>query len=218
MILANQPPVYIFLIGIGLLIGLVVGALYFFRGYEYFAGRALVRKYADLEVHTDPQPGDVILSYHTYHGFIAWFTQTPHQVALPPAEARKLLGRLLRFNLSWGLVTPGAIFIPALVILNYYEQRRSIAAQEAAGGLSASSFQPADASIEGGPDTAENTNTESPSSFRQLVGWIAAGLCVLFGIVTVVSLFNDDFEALFGGVVITGLLGWVARDWIGQPK
>ena len=77
----------------------------------------------------------MILTYHTYHGFIAWFTQTPHQVALPPDDARKLLGRLLRFNLMWGLVTYGALFIPPLAILNYFAQRRSIAKQAAHGDV-----------------------------------------------------------------------------------
>ncbi len=141
MLLANQSPTPLVLIGVILLtialfggLGLIV--LYGFRGFESLARRSLQRRYSGLQVHAEPQPGDVLITYHTYHGFVAWFTQTPHQVALPPDDARTLLGRLLRFNLQWGLVTYGALFIPPLAILNYLGQRRSIARQEANGGYS----------------------------------------------------------------------------------
>ena len=101
VILADQIPVVAIVISVAILVGLVVGAVFLFRGYERLARQSLERKYGDLVIHPDPQPGDVILTYHTYHGFIAWFTQTPHHVALPPEDARRLLGRLLRFNLMW---------------------------------------------------------------------------------------------------------------------
>lgn len=93
------------------------GALLLFRGFENSARRALERKYRDLVIHPVPQYGDVLLEFHTYHGLIAWFTQTGHRVYLSPDDARKLLGRLLRFNLTWGLVTPGSLFIPPLAIM-----------------------------------------------------------------------------------------------------
>ena len=135
MILAVQTPqAFAIVIDIVIFVGLVGFALCLFRGVEYFARRSLERTYFDLAIHPDPMPDDVTLTYHTYHGFIAWFTQTRHQVALPPEDARILLGRLLRFNLSWGLLTYGALFIPPLAILNYFSQRRSIAAQAATGG------------------------------------------------------------------------------------
>src|SRR5262249_36782909 len=53
------------------------------------------------------------------------------------------------------------------------------------------------------------------SLFLLFFGYIAAGLAILFAIVTVVSLVKGDFEAVLGGVLLTALLGWVARDWIG---
>ncbi len=221
MILADQIPVLAIVVGVAILICLVVGALFLFRGYEHLARRSLERKYADLPIHADPKPGDVILTYHTYHGFIAWITQTPHHVALPPEDARKLLGRFLRFNFTWGLVTYGALFIPPLAILNYFAQLRSIAHQEAAGGIPVSVVQSADTANDNVSDSADVPNDEmieSPSLFRRFVGWIAACLCVMFGVSIVVCLATGEFEGAIGGVVITALLGWVARDWLGKRK
>jgi hypothetical protein len=107
-----------------------VGALYGFRGYEGLACRALKQRYEDLEIHDSPQIGDVALVYHTYHGVLAWFTQTEHRVYLPPEQARALLGRLFRFNLVWGLTARGGLLVPPLSLMNYVAQRRSISAQE----------------------------------------------------------------------------------------
>lgn len=112
--------VFFVLLGVLVLFGL--------RGYEALARRSLRRKYRGLTIHDVPQTGDVVVTYHSYHGLIAWVTQTPHQVALPPDDARRLLGRLLRFNLLWGLFSYGALFVPPIAILNYIAQRRSIAA------------------------------------------------------------------------------------------
>ena len=218
MILADQTTVLAIVVGIAILIGLGVGALYLLRGYEHLARRSLERKYADLAVHPEPQPGDVVLTYHTYHGLIAWFTQTPHHVALSPEDARRLLGRLLRFNLTWGLVTYGALFIPPLAILNYFAQRRSIAAQQATGGLPASIIRPADAADFETPDTAEPEIAKSPSSFHRFVGWISAGLCVIFSVSVLACTVTGVFEGAIGGVMVTALFGWVARDWLGNRK
>lgn len=91
--------------GIALLVTIIAVGFACFRGYERLARRSLERKYSDLQPRAQPNEGDVVLSYHTYHGLLVWFTQTPHQVILPPNDARQLLGRLLRFNLTWGLVT-----------------------------------------------------------------------------------------------------------------
>lgn len=221
MIFANQIPLLAIVLVIAFFMGLVAGALYLFRGYEYLARRSLERRYSGLAIHANPMPGDVILVYHTYYGFIAWLTQTPHHVALPPQDARILLGRLLRFNLMWGLVTYGALFIPPLAILNYFAQRRSIARQLAAGGVPTSVAQSADTPFNRLADPADaplNEATGSPSFFHRLVGWIAAGLCAVFGVGVVVMLATGEFDAAMGGVLATALLGWVARDWLGKCK
>lgn len=132
MILAEQLSPFAVAVVVAVFIGLAIAALFFFRGYKYVARRALERKFSNLSIHAAPQPGDVIITFHTYYGFIAWFTQTTHHVALPPQDARVLLGRLLRFNLTWGLFTWGAFFVPILSAINYLQQRRSIARQEMA--------------------------------------------------------------------------------------
>lgn len=221
--LANQTPVAEVVVGIVVLIGLGVGALYLFRGYEHLARRSLHRKYADLAVHGDPQPGDVVLIYHSYHGFIGWFTQTPHQVALSPKDARKLLGRLFRFNLTWGLVTYGTIFIVPLSILNYFAQRRAIAVQEA-GGPTGSILRPTDTAVietSAAPDSAtldSSSDSDSPSSFRRIVGWIAAGLSVMFSVSVLVCIITGELQAAAGGVMVAVLLGLVAKDWLGKSR
>jgi len=216
VLLADQIPPLAIVAAIGVFVGLAVFALFLFRGYERLARRSLERRYAQLAIHGAPRPGDVILTYHTYHGFVAWFTQTAHHVALPPQDARILLGRLLRFNLTWGLVTYGVLFIPPLAILNYFQQRRSIALQEAAGGISALANQPGNAQSATPGDAAlpidETVNSSSP--FRRFVGWIATGLCAMFAVSTVVCLVTGKFEAVLGGGLVTALLGWVARDWL----
>src|SRR5579871_3719622 len=109
---AAQVHVLVVLVGgVAFFIGLGAAVLFLFRGYEGLASRALARRYAGLAIHAELQPGDVVLTYHTYHGVIAWFTQTTHCVALPADDARKLLARLLQFNLTWGLPTAGALLI-----------------------------------------------------------------------------------------------------------
>ncbi|MFQ5462582.1 MAG: hypothetical protein ACE5E5_08145 [Phycisphaerae bacterium] len=138
MNLPTEFQLFVILVASAVVVGLGVLALWFFRRYEGFALESLKRRYADVEVHSDPLSGDVILTYHTYHGFVAWFTQIRHHVALPPDDARKLLGHLLRFNFKWGLVTYGAAFVPPLAILSYFAQRRSIAKQVASSGSNGS--------------------------------------------------------------------------------
>ena len=57
VILADQAPPLAIIIGIAIFIALAVFALFLFRGYEHLARRSLKRRYADLDVHTDPRAG-----------------------------------------------------------------------------------------------------------------------------------------------------------------
>lgn len=213
----NVPPIAIFA-GIAVLIGLGAFALILFRSYEWFALRSLARKYAGLQVHATPEAGDVTLAYHTYHGFIAWFTQTPHHVSMPPRDARILLRRLLWFNLTWGLFTYGALFIPPLSLWNYFVQRRSIAFQET-GNASAATVAPAawDETRQNpyaSPQTTMAVRSSSRSLFRAIIGWTCAALCLLFGITTLVCFIRLDFEPALGGAFATAVLGLTARTWL----
>ena len=68
--------------------------------------------------------------YHTYRGFLVWFVQEEHRVCAPPEDAKILLARLLRFNLTWGMLSYGLLFVPLFAIGNYVVQKRSIETQE----------------------------------------------------------------------------------------
>jgi hypothetical protein len=108
----------------------VVFVIYLATGGLYsFARRPLERCFEGIRLHAMPEPGDVTFVYHTYRGLLLWFTQTEHRVVAPPEDAEKLLKRLLRFNLTWGLLSYGLIFIPFVSYGNYRAQLRSIRQQ-----------------------------------------------------------------------------------------
>lgn len=224
LLLADQqiPPIAIVAtIIVFVVLGVLV--LYFFRGYEALARRSLQRKYRGLTIHDVPKAGDVVITYHTYHGLIAWVTQIPHQVALPPDDARRLLGRLLRFNLTWGLPSYGALFIPPIAILNYVAQRKLIATGEATTLAAKDEDQtggaPTHARAAQNPYDSPRTQTDSKVSDRPLlhfaIGWACAGLCGVFLIAVAIGLVNGEYGSAVGGLVIAALFGWLARNWLG---
>lgn len=102
----------------------------FMGGIQKFALKPLQKRFAELDLHSSPQPGDVCFVYHTYRGFLVWFVQDEHRVCAPPEEALLLLTRLLRFNLTWGMLSYGLLFVPFIAVGNYYAQKRSIENQE----------------------------------------------------------------------------------------
>jgi hypothetical protein len=106
--------------------------LFLFGGHRRLLLGPLGRCFRDIQLHELPAPGDVTFVYHTYRGLLIWFTQTEHRVIAPREDAEKLLKRLLRFNLTWGMLSYGLIFIPFVSYGNYLAQRRSIAQQAAA--------------------------------------------------------------------------------------
>lgn len=90
----------------------------------------LSKQYEGIDVHDYKMPGDVEFVYHTYHGFVAFFIQTEHRVRCPSEQALVLLRRFLRFNLTWGLLSYGMLFVPFLAYFNYLAQKRSIKKQQ----------------------------------------------------------------------------------------
>ncbi len=102
----------------------------FTGGIQKFALKPLQKRFAGLDLHESMEPGDVGFVYHTYRGFLVWFVQDEHRVYAPPADARLLLTRLLRFNLTWGMLSYGLLFVPLIAIGNYYVENRSIENQE----------------------------------------------------------------------------------------
>lgn len=111
------------LIFIGVPIAVFTGRL------KKFALRPLERAFEGIDWHLEPQPGDVFFVYHTYRGFRIWAIQTEHRVNAPADQALMLLKRLLRFNLTWGMMSAGMLFIPFVSLGNYYAQRRAIERQ-----------------------------------------------------------------------------------------
>ena len=99
-------------------------------GIQKFARKPLLRCFEGLDLHNSQLPGDVCVVYHTYRGFLVWFVQEEHFICAPPDDARLLLKRLLRFNLTWGLFSYGLLFVPLLSLGNYYAQKRSIETQQ----------------------------------------------------------------------------------------
>jgi hypothetical protein len=76
-------------------------------------------------------PGDVGVVFHTYWGILVFFVQTEWRFALPGDEARAVLWEMHRSNLSWtSLVFRGALVIPVLSLIEYWQQLRSIRKQE----------------------------------------------------------------------------------------
>jgi len=74
------------------------------------------------------RPGEVHLTFHTYSGLIIYFVQRRHDVVLPVDQGKILLGRMLRYNCSWGLLSPGCVFIPFLSYFEYRAQMKKVAA------------------------------------------------------------------------------------------
>jgi hypothetical protein len=66
----------------------------------------------------------VRLIFHTYSGLLIFVVQRTHDVVLPADQAKILLDRLFRHNLTWGLLAYGVLVIP---ILSYFEFRRESA-------------------------------------------------------------------------------------------
>ena len=109
-----------------ILVGVPVFAILVRRGR--LVEKHLWKRYDGLDVHESRQAGDVNFVYHTYSGFFLWYAMHEHRVYTSPDEARMLLARLLRFNLTWGILTHP--IIPIVAVANYYIQKWSIWNQE----------------------------------------------------------------------------------------
>lgn len=109
---------------------LVVFPLYLLLGgLRTFALRPLSRCFEGIDLHESLEPNDVRFVYHTYRGLLLWVTQEGHRGYASTEDAKKLLGRLLRFNLTWGMLSYGLLFVPFLAVGSYYSQRWSIREQ-----------------------------------------------------------------------------------------
>lgn len=222
----GPPPlvtVLIWFLSIIFMLGLGAIVLKVFRAYEGRASRSLMYHYQGIEPHSAMQPGDVILVYHTYHGVLAWHTETTHRVILPPDEARRLLGRLFRHNLKWGWLVHGGFFAIPLAIINYMAQRRSIARQEAAHAAPQfwAHAVPVEKLSDEGYGSALQTAAcvaEPRSVVRRALGWFTAASAVLLVVAAVSALISAEIEGAIGAIVLALVFAAIARNWIrGKP-
>ncbi|MBI1248623.1 hypothetical protein GC197_12380 [bacterium] len=194
----------------------VVTVAFLVGAYKPLAERSLQRTYAELTIHTEPESGDVIITYYTYHGFLVWVTQNQHFVAMPPEDARVLLGRLLRFNLTWGLVSLGSFFVVPLAILDYFGQRRSIDRQEATGQTL--TFVAAPAKTEVVAPAKTEVVVEPKPFFHRMVGWFCAMMSGAFLVAVLLEVVIGEYQAAGVGVLPALIFGWIALSWLRQPK
>ena len=196
---------------------LFFGALYFYRGYEWFAKRSLRKAYLGIALHDPPEPGDVLISYETHHGFVAWSTSIPHIVAASPEDARILLGRLLRYNLRFGWIAHAGIFIVPLAISNYRAQLQSISRQESESQFAC--LQPDAPPIPAKtPDLAAFRRKEtSPSPLLQVVGYGAAVMAPIFAIQAIVGLCLLNYAMAMGSIICAAGAVFVAEGFT-EPK
>ncbi len=208
------------------LIGLptaVIGGILFYRHQHAWTQRAFLRIYSDLDIHDDPQPGDVRIHYATFHGFLVFTTRSPHDAILPEADARKLLRRLLWFNLTWGLFAYLSFFMVPLAILEYFVQLRSFPAQALGETL------PWEATEQDNPyasprllamadvPTAERAPSR-PSSFSLVLGVVCFGLGTIFGLSAIACVFMAKFAAAIGNVLLAALLLSTAHHYLRRER
>jgi hypothetical protein len=109
---------------------MTAGALYIcMSAYERQADRALNRCFKWLHLQKSKNPGDVVVRYSTYHGFLLLCHKTSNEAIVPGAEGIALLGRLLRFNLTWGLASLWTIPLVPVFCTQYFRQRRLVHTQ-----------------------------------------------------------------------------------------
>lgn len=178
--------------------------------YQRLAERTLERAYDDLIIHVEPEPGDVVLDYYTYHGILIWVAVTPHRVVLPPAGARVLLGRLLRFNLTWGLMSPNVFTVA--VIYNYFAQRRSIARQERGSALAMNEHEATEMVVQ------EIARQDRPPLYRLVFGFLAAMASVLLAVITIALAGKADASQIVISLGMCLVLGWIGYDWLTRPR
>ena len=74
----------------------------------------------------------VSVVFHAYSGILVFTRQVEYRFWATPDDARAILAKLNRFNLTWGFFAYGAIVIPVLSLGNYWAQLRRISKQVAA--------------------------------------------------------------------------------------
>jgi hypothetical protein len=123
-IIGFAAPLMIFgLLGFAILKGL--------RWFKAISQRAQARAYEGVTISEQPAPGLMNVVFHAYSGVLVFVIQSEHRFWASPDEARLVLRRLHRFNLTWGFFAYGALVIPLFSYGNYVAQQRRISKQAA---------------------------------------------------------------------------------------
>ncbi|MEN6450781.1 MAG: hypothetical protein ABFC96_09835 [Thermoguttaceae bacterium] len=104
------------------------------KGHRWFtalADRAQMRAFEGVTISHAPGPGLVGVVFHAYSGVFAFTRQVEYRFWADPSDARLVLARLHRFNLTWGFFAYGALIIPILSLGNYWVQQARIKEQAA---------------------------------------------------------------------------------------
>jgi len=113
----------------GFLFGLFALVRWFLAG----RARAVLHAYDGLNVRRERLTGDVAVEFDTYFGMLGGGYVWKHRVFLPSNEAETLLKRLHSFNLRWGWLSPGGLFVPFLSLWKYRSQQKAVRLQVATG-------------------------------------------------------------------------------------
>ena len=73
-------------------------------------------------------PGKVRFVFHKYSGFLIWVREYSYDTVLPLDDAEALLKKLVRHNMTWGLLVYGGPFVPLFTFFEWRAQKRRIAA------------------------------------------------------------------------------------------
>jgi hypothetical protein len=204
------------IVGWIIVIGIVPGIYLVVRAFLRTPEQKFRKVYHGIPLYSTPAPDTVFIRFHTYDGFVVWFTQTTHEGYTTPEFARLLLRRLDRYNIIHGLFAAGALLIPIVSYFNYRAQLRSVAAQEADMAAGVVQMELSSEMGLGGPQTSPGALAVTPkkSKFRVAIGWLAATLCLVFAACAVAFLVQQKYEESVGGIIVCVLFGSVARDWL----
>lgn len=124
MAAANPQPDQIIpmLIGLGALAALIVVPV-----LVIFARRRLLGD-AMRDSAASRKPGMVRFVFHKYSGFLIFTRQYGYNSVLPIDDAELLLKKLVRHNLTWGLLAYGGVFVPIFTYYEWRAQKKRIAA------------------------------------------------------------------------------------------
>ncbi len=76
------------------------------------------------------RPGDVVVHFETYCGFLIFIKTTTWKFALPPKDALNVLWEMHMLNLSWGILAWGGLFVPFNSLVSFRREEESIHRQQ----------------------------------------------------------------------------------------